>query len=36
MPPVKFEPIISGGKRPQTYALDGADSGSGKINIYTA
>jgi hypothetical protein len=24
MPPVGFEPTISAGKRPQTYALDGA------------
>jgi len=28
MPPVGFEPTISEGDRPQTYALDGADSGT--------
>jgi hypothetical protein len=26
MPPIKFEPTISAGKQPQTYALDHADS----------
>ena len=29
MPPVGFEPTISGGERPQTYALDRADIGTG-------
>ena len=31
MPPVGFEPTISAGKRPQTYALDRAATGTGKI-----
>ena len=30
MPPVGFEPTISAGKRPQTYALDRAATGTGK------
>ena len=29
MPPVGFEPIISVGERPQTYALDSAATGTG-------
>ena len=29
MPPVRFEPTISAGKRPQTYALDRAATGTG-------
>jgi len=29
MPPVGFEPIISAGERPQTYALDRAATGTG-------
>jgi hypothetical protein len=29
MPPVGFEPKISAGERPQTYAFDRADSGIG-------
>ena len=29
MPPVGFEPTISAGERPQTYALDGAATGTG-------
>ena len=29
MPPVGFEPTISAGERPQTYAFDRADTGSG-------
>ena len=29
MPPVKFEPTISAGERPQTYALDRAAAGTG-------
>jgi len=33
MPPVEFEPIISAGERPQTYALDCAASGTGCIYI---
>jgi len=34
MPQVGFEPIISAGERPQTYALDRAAIGTGLI-IYT-
>ena len=33
MPPVGFEPTISASERPQTYALDGAATGTG-INKY--
>jgi len=33
MPPVGFEPTISAGERPQTYALDRAATGTG-IYIY--
>ena len=29
MPPVGFEPTISAGKQPQTYALDRAATGTG-------
>jgi len=29
MPPVEFEPTISAGKRPQTYVLDRAATGTG-------
>jgi hypothetical protein len=29
MPPVGFEPIISAGERPKTYALDNAATGTG-------
>ena len=29
MSPVGFEPTISAGERPQTHALDGADTGTG-------
>jgi len=29
MPPVGFEPTIPAGERPQTYALDRADTGTG-------
>jgi hypothetical protein len=31
MPPVGFEPIISAGERPQTYALDCAATGIGAL-----
>jgi len=31
MPPVEFEPTISVGERPQTYALDRAATGTGHI-----
>ena len=34
MPPVGFEPTISAGERPQTYALDRAATGAGNIYIY--
>jgi len=33
MPPVGFEPRISAGERPKTYALERAASGNGLINI---
>jgi len=29
MTPVEFEPTISAGERPQTYAFDGAATGTG-------
>ena len=32
MPPVGFEPTISAGERPQTYALDRVATGTGKHN----
>jgi hypothetical protein len=45
MPPVGFEPTISAGERPQTYASDRADTGTGYsydlavenlvVNMYT-
>jgi len=31
MPPVEFELTISAGERPQTYALDGAATGTGTL-----
>jgi len=31
MPSVGFEPTISAGERPQTYALDGAATGTGTL-----
>ena len=34
MPLVGFEPTISGGERPQTYALDRAATGTGSLRIY--
>ena len=34
MPPVGFEPTISAGVRPQTYALDRAATGIGKLLFY--
>ena len=34
MPPVGFEPKISAGERPQTYALDRAATGTGQIKRY--
>ena len=33
MPPVGFEPTISAGERPQTYTLDRAATGTGKLRI---
>ena len=33
MPPVKFEPTISVGERPQTYALDRAATGTGLVAL---
>ena len=33
MPPVGFEPTISTGERPQTYALDRADTGTGGQSV---
>ena len=33
MPPVGFEPTISAGERPQTYALERAATGTGRLNI---
>ena len=33
MPPVGFEPTISAGERPQTYALDRAATGTGRYFI---
>ena len=33
MPPVGFEPTISAGERPQTYALDRAATGIGRITL---
>jgi hypothetical protein len=35
MPPVRFEPTISAGERPQTYALDRAATGTGISIIIT-
>ena len=34
MPPVRFEPTISAGERPQTYALDRAATGTGYRRQY--
>jgi len=34
MPRVGFEPTISAGERPQTYALDRAATGTGGIKIH--
>ena len=33
MPPVAFEPTIPAGERPQTYALDRAATGTGRIIV---
>jgi len=34
MLPVRFEPTISAGERPQTYALDRAATGTGHLYAY--
>ena len=34
MPPVGFEPTISAGVRPQTYALDRAATRTGNFQLY--
>ena len=34
MPPVGFEPTVSAGERPQTYALDRAATGTGYVEEY--
>jgi len=34
MPPVGFEPTISTGERPQTYALDRAATETGNTDMY--
>ena len=34
MLPVGFEPTISAGERPQTYALDRAATGTGSVYCY--
>jgi hypothetical protein len=34
MPPVGFEPTISAGERPKTYALDGTATGTGNEEYY--
>ena len=36
MPPVGFEPTVSAGERPQTYALDRAATGTGTLHPYLA
>ena len=36
MPPVGFEPTVSAGERPQTYALDRATTGTGMRQIMRA
>ena len=33
MPPAGFEPTISAGERPQTYALDRAATGTGELDL---
>ena len=33
MPPAGFEPTISAGERPETYALDGAAIGTGLLTL---
>ena len=33
MPPVGFEPTVSAGERPETYALDRAATGTGTTGI---
>ena len=36
MPPVGFEPTISAGEQPQTYALDRAATGTNNETIHTS
>jgi hypothetical protein len=36
MPPVGFEPTISTGERPKTYAVDGTATGTGEVVYLTA
>jgi len=36
MPPVGFEPTVSAGQRPQTYALDSAATGIDTATLYTS
>jgi len=36
MPPAEFEPTISASERPQTYALDRAATGTGRLVDYKA
>jgi hypothetical protein len=33
MPPVEFEPAVSAGERPKTYALERTATGTGTINF---
>jgi len=33
MPPVGFKPTISAGEQPQTYVLDRAGTGTGKVHV---
>jgi hypothetical protein len=35
MPPEEFEPTISAGERPQTYALERAATGTGTFAVYS-
>ena len=34
MPPVEFEPTVSAGERPQTYALEREATGIGYFHVY--
>ena len=35
MPPAGFEPTISAGERPQTHALDRAETGTGAAYLFS-